>query len=83
MGNSLSPLQKQRKRDLIYLLHRKGHHDISDSVEDLLREISAFCSWYPEGGSLKLSDWDKIGNKFHKDPVAPLKSSIPGIFAGM
>ena len=60
-------------KHLINLLHKEGHHGVSASVEDLMTQIGNFCPWYPEEGNFKLSDWDKIGNKLHKDPVAPVK----------
>ncbi|XP_048716006.2 endogenous retrovirus group K member 5 Gag polyprotein isoform X1 [Caretta caretta] len=40
----------------------------------LLQEVSAQCLWYPEARTLKLVDWERLGQTLHKEPRAPVQA---------
>ncbi|KAG8140274.1 hypothetical protein E2320_002967 [Naja naja] len=59
--------------ELGYLLKKK-HNEVSQhSLIWLVQEIAAQCLWYPEKGSLKLADWEKIGSTLHTEPPASVE----------
>ncbi|KAG8139505.1 hypothetical protein E2320_002333 [Naja naja] len=72
---SWSSLEEQRKHvdELGYLL-KQNHNEVSQrSLIWLVQEIAAQCLWYPEKGSLKLADWEKIGRTLHTEPRASVE----------
>ncbi|KAG8147284.1 hypothetical protein E2320_011875 [Naja naja] len=70
MGSSFSEEQRKHVDELGYLL-KKNHNEVSQrSLIPLVQEIAAQCLWYPEKGSLKLADWEKIGRTLHTEPRA-------------
>ncbi|KAG8129740.1 hypothetical protein E2320_016397, partial [Naja naja] len=73
MGSSLSEEQRKHVDELGYLLKR-NHNEVSQhSLMRLVQEIAAQCLWYPEKGSLKLADWEKIGRTLHTEPRASVE----------
>ncbi|KAG8130543.1 hypothetical protein E2320_017109 [Naja naja] len=73
MGSSLSEEQRKHVDELGYLL-KKNHNEVSQrSLIWLIQEIAAQCLWYPEKGSLKLADWEKIGRTLHTEPRASVE----------
>ncbi|KAG8122735.1 hypothetical protein E2320_018610, partial [Naja naja] len=55
-------------------LLKKNHNEVSQrSLIRLVQEISAQCLWYPEKGSLKLADWEKMGRTLHTEPRASVE----------
>ncbi|KAG8136447.1 hypothetical protein E2320_005027 [Naja naja] len=74
MGSSLSEEQRKHVDELGYLL-KKNHNEVSQrSLIRLVQEIAARCLWYPEKGSLKLADWEKIGRTLHTGPRASVEA---------
>ncbi|CAM4543915.1 unnamed protein product [Caretta caretta] len=74
MGSSLSALQVQRCNELQYLLCKAQHDCPTRELTLLLQEVSAQCLWYPEAGTLKLVDWERLGQTLHKEPRVPLQA---------
>ncbi|CAM4548463.1 unnamed protein product [Lepidochelys kempii] len=74
MGSSLSALQVQHRNELQYLLHKAQHDCPARELTLLLQEVRAKCPWYPEAGSLKLADWERLGQTLHKEPRAPVQA---------
>lgn len=73
MGNRLSPARTAHKEELLYLLNQADHSVQSETISQMLEKISTRCPWYPEAGSLKLTDWEKIGICLHEEPRAPIE----------
>ncbi|XP_048695623.2 uncharacterized protein LOC125632042 [Caretta caretta] len=74
MGSSLSALQVQHRNELQYLLRKAQHDCPARALTLLLQEVCAKCPWYPEAGSLKLADWERLGQTLHKEPRAPVQA---------
>ncbi|XP_073191153.1 uncharacterized protein [Lepidochelys kempii] len=74
MGSSLSALQVQHRNELQYLLRKAQHDCPARELTLLLQEVRAKCPWYPEAGSLKLADWERLGQTLHKEPRAPVQA---------
>ncbi|CAM5089351.1 unnamed protein product, partial [Eretmochelys imbricata] len=74
MGSSLSALQVQHRNELQYLLRKAQHDCPTRELTLLLQEVSAQCPWYPEAGTLKLADWERLGQTLHKEPRAPVQA---------
>ncbi|XP_074982558.1 uncharacterized protein LOC125634481 [Caretta caretta] len=74
MGSSLSALQVQHRNELQYLLRKAQHDCPARALTLLLQEVRAKCPWYPEAGSLKLADWERLGQTLHKEPRAPVQA---------
>ncbi|CAM4504458.1 unnamed protein product [Lepidochelys kempii] len=74
MGSSLSALQVQHCNELQYLLRKAQHDCPARELTLLLQEVHAKCPWYPEAGSLKLADWERLGQTLHKEPRAPVQA---------
>ncbi|XP_074976682.1 uncharacterized protein LOC142069453 isoform X2 [Caretta caretta] len=74
MGSSLSALQVQHRNELQYLLRKAQHDCPARALTLLLQEVCAKCPWYPEAGSLKLADWEGLGQTLHKEPRAPVQA---------
>ncbi|XP_074979900.1 uncharacterized protein LOC142070245 [Caretta caretta] len=74
MGSSLSALQVQHRNELQYLLRKAQHDCPARALTLLLQEVRAQCPWYPEAGSLKLADWERLGQTLHKEPRAPVQA---------
>ncbi|CAM4700874.1 unnamed protein product [Lepidochelys kempii] len=74
MGSSLSALQVQHQNELQYLLRKAQHDCPTRELTLLLQEVSAQCLWYPEAGTLKLADWERLGQTLHKEPRAPVQA---------
>ncbi|XP_048695620.1 uncharacterized protein LOC125632040 isoform X3 [Caretta caretta] len=74
MGSSLSALQVQHRNELQYLLHKAQHDCPARALTLLLQEVCAKCPWYPEAGSLKLADWERLGQTLHKEPRVPVQA---------
>ncbi|XP_074984584.1 uncharacterized protein LOC142072120 isoform X2 [Caretta caretta] len=74
MGSSLSALQVQHRNELQYLLRKAQHDCPARALTLLLQEVCAKCPWYPEAGSLKLADWEQLGQTLHKEPRAPVQA---------
>ncbi|CAM4531615.1 unnamed protein product [Caretta caretta] len=74
MGSSLSVLQVQHRNELQYLLRKAQHDCPTRELTLLLQEVSAQCPWYPEAGTLKLADWERLGQTLHKEPRAPVQA---------
>ncbi|XP_073209187.1 uncharacterized protein [Lepidochelys kempii] len=74
MGSSLSALQVQHCNELQYLLRKAQHDCPARELTLLLQEVRAKCPWYPEAGSLKLADWERLGQTLHKEPRAPVQA---------
>ncbi|CAM5146711.1 unnamed protein product [Natator depressus] len=74
MGSSLSALQVQHRNELQYLLRKAQHDCPARELTLLLQEVSAQCPWYPEAGTLKLADWERLGQTLHKEPRAPVQA---------
>uniref|UniRef100_A0A8D0BU39 Gag polyprotein n=1 Tax=Salvator merianae TaxID=96440 RepID=A0A8D0BU39_SALMN len=72
MGASLSQGQRHHAQELAYLLQKDGQRVPFKSLARLVREIGVQCLWYPEKGSLSLSDWEKIGRVLHEEPRAAI-----------
>lgn len=74
MGESLSKEQTQHAEEL-YRLAQSLQPDSSVSVkgiQDLLREVECQCPWYPLKGTLRTTDWEKIGRELKGEPRAPV-----------
>ncbi|XP_034262395.2 endogenous retrovirus group K member 10 Gag polyprotein-like [Pantherophis guttatus] len=65
MGPSLSQGQWKHVDDLVYLLKKSELSVSQKALYRLVREIALTCSFYPDRGSLKLSDWEKVGKVLH------------------
>ncbi|XP_074985062.1 uncharacterized protein LOC142072263 [Caretta caretta] len=74
MGSSLSALQAQHRNELQYLLRKAQHDCPARALTLLLQEVRAKCPWYPEAGSLKLADWERLGQTLHEEPRAPVQA---------
>ncbi|CAM4596858.1 unnamed protein product [Lepidochelys kempii] len=74
MGSSLSALQVQHRNELQYLLRKAQHDCPTRELTLLLQEVSAQCPWYPEAGTLKLADWERLGQTLHKEPRVPMQA---------
>nr|XP_048703599.1 endogenous retrovirus group K member 10 Gag polyprotein-like [Caretta caretta]XP_048703600.1 endogenous retrovirus group K member 10 Gag polyprotein-like [Caretta caretta]XP_048703601.1 endogenous retrovirus group K member 10 Gag polyprotein-like [Caretta caretta]XP_048703602.1 endogenous retrovirus group K member 10 Gag polyprotein-like [Caretta caretta]XP_048703604.1 endogenous retrovirus group K member 10 Gag polyprotein-like [Caretta caretta]XP_048703605.1 endogenous retrovirus group K len=74
MGSSLSALQVQHRSELQYLLRKAQHDCPTRELTLLLQEVRAQCPWYPEAGTLKLADWERLGQTLHKEPRAPVQA---------
>ncbi|CAM4657264.1 unnamed protein product [Caretta caretta] len=74
MGSSLSALQVQHRNELQYLLRKAQHDCPARALTLLLQEVRAQCPWYPEAGSLKLADWERLGQTLHEEPRAPVQA---------
>ncbi|CAM5085452.1 unnamed protein product [Eretmochelys imbricata] len=74
MGSSLSALQVQHRSELQYLLCKAQHDCPTRELTLLLQEVSAQCPWYPEAGTLKLADWERLGQTLHEEPRAPVQA---------
>ncbi|XP_048716239.2 uncharacterized protein LOC125641000 isoform X2 [Caretta caretta] len=74
MGSSLSALQVQHRNELQYLLRKAQHDCPARALTLLLQEVRAKCPWYPEAGSLKLADWERLGQTLHKEPQASVQA---------
>ncbi|XP_074985015.1 uncharacterized protein LOC142072242 [Caretta caretta] len=74
MGSSLSALQVQHRNELQYLLRKAQHDCPARALTLLLQEVRAKCPWYPEAGSLKLADWERLGQTLHKELRAPVQA---------
>ncbi|CAM5160884.1 unnamed protein product, partial [Eretmochelys imbricata] len=74
MGSSLSALQVQHRNELQYLLRKAQHDCPTQELTLLLQEVSAQCPWYPEARTLKLADWERLGQTLHKEPRAPVQA---------
>ncbi|CAM5112581.1 unnamed protein product [Natator depressus] len=74
MGSSLSALQVQHRNELQYLLRKAQHDCPARELTLLLQEVSAQCPWYPEAGTLKLADWERLGQTLHEEPRAPVQA---------
>ncbi|CAM5140328.1 unnamed protein product [Natator depressus] len=74
MGSSLSALQVQHRNELQYLLRKAQHDCPTRELTLLLQEVSAQCPWYPEAGTLKLADWEWLGQTLHKEPRVPVQA---------
>ncbi|CAM4586610.1 unnamed protein product [Lepidochelys olivacea] len=74
MGSSLSALQVQHHSELQYLLCKAQHDCPTRELTLLLQEVSAQCPWYPEAGTLKLADWERLGQTLNKEPRAPVQA---------
>ncbi|XP_048701323.2 uncharacterized protein LOC125634513 [Caretta caretta] len=74
MGSSLSALQVQHRSELQYLLRKAQHDCPTRELTLLLQEVRAQCPWYPEAGTLKLADWERLGQTLHKEPQAPVQA---------
>nr|XP_048716238.1 endogenous retrovirus group K member 21 Gag polyprotein-like isoform X1 [Caretta caretta] len=74
MGSSLSALQVQHRNELQYLLRKAQHDCPARALTLLLQEVRAKCPWYPEAGSLKLADWERLGQTLHKEPRASVQA---------
>lgn len=74
MGNSLTHTQRQHAKELQFLLKLSGHKIGERPLTELLLAIDLSCPWYPETGSFRLSDWEKIGFQLHTEPRAPVKT---------
>ncbi|CAM5122797.1 unnamed protein product [Natator depressus] len=74
MGSSLSALQVQHRNELQYLLRKAQHDCPTRELTLLLQEVSAQCPWYPEAGTLKLADWERLGQTLHEEPRAPVQA---------
>ncbi|XP_067324589.1 endogenous retrovirus group K member 24 Gag polyprotein-like [Anolis sagrei] len=73
MGGNVSTYQQDHAGELRKLLgQREGPKVGQGDLEDLVREIQSQCPWYPQQGSLKPSDWDKIGQTLHAEPRAAI-----------
>uniref|UniRef100_A0A8C4VRP6 Gag polyprotein n=2 Tax=Gopherus evgoodei TaxID=1825980 RepID=A0A8C4VRP6_9SAUR len=74
MGGDLSVQQKAHAKELVKLLKVTGRITAAQQhVEALLHVIEVKCPWYPESGSLEVSDWQKIGERLRKEPRAPIQ----------
>ncbi|XP_034291312.1 endogenous retrovirus group K member 9 Gag polyprotein-like isoform X1 [Pantherophis guttatus] len=65
MGSSLSQGQRKHVDDLLYLLKKSELSVSQKALYRLVREIALTYSFYPDRGSLKLSDWEKVGKVLH------------------
>ncbi|XP_077669993.1 uncharacterized protein LOC144263152 [Eretmochelys imbricata] len=74
MGSSRSALQVQHRSELQYLLRKAQHDCPTRELTLLLQEVSAQCPWYPEARTLKLADWERLGQTLHKEPRAPVQA---------
>ncbi|CAM5153405.1 unnamed protein product [Eretmochelys imbricata] len=74
MGSSLSALQVQHHSELQYLLRKAQHDCPTRELTLLLQEVNAQCPWYPEAGTLKLADWERLGQTLHEEPQAPVQA---------
>ncbi|KAG8128301.1 hypothetical protein E2320_015148, partial [Naja naja] len=73
MRSLLSQEQRKHVDELGYLL-KQNHNEVSHaSLIWLVQEIASQCLWYPEKGSLKLADWEKIGRTLHTEPRASVE----------
>ncbi|XP_065446563.1 uncharacterized protein LOC135982657 isoform X1 [Chrysemys picta bellii] len=74
MGGKLSSAQKEHARELQKIIRQRSCVVVSVAhIEDLLREIDRQCPWYPDCGSLQLSDWIRIGITLYSEPRAPVQ----------
>ena len=74
MGGSLSNLQLQHKQDLVFLLASAGYTgDYDRLIEQMLCQIAQTCGWFPEGGSLDVQKWERVGVALRKSPETSVK----------
>ena len=71
MGGNLTQPQKEHVRELQFLCQKSGRPTSGKELQDLLGYIYKRCVWYPQKGSLKLRDWERIGCSLHLEPRVP------------
>uniref|UniRef100_A0A8C4Y500 CCHC-type domain-containing protein n=1 Tax=Gopherus evgoodei TaxID=1825980 RepID=A0A8C4Y500_9SAUR len=74
MGGDLSLQQRAHAGELYQLIKQSGGVRTSrKNIEELIHVIEDKCPWYPEGGSLNLPDWQKIGARLFQEPRSHIR----------
>ncbi|KAJ6651349.1 hypothetical protein lerEdw1_021054 [Lerista edwardsae] len=72
MGNRLTQSQREHVEELRFLTQKSEYPVCSSDLRDLVTEIGEKCEFYLQRGTLKIGDWERIGQTLHQEPRADM-----------